>query len=88
MAASDADFMIVSGDNGIGLQWKGLARELGLGKAAIDVIFADNHIYGTEQVIYEMLVKWKQRNGSHATKDVLINALKECNRTDIVDLLN
>ena len=62
----------------IGIDWKALARKLGLSKTDIDAIEYDNHMSMKDQ-IFEFFYKWKQREGKDASVQKLIDGLKAAN---------
>ena len=59
----------------IGVDWKALARELGLSKTNIDAIEYDNHLSMKDQ-IFEFFYKWKQWEGKDISVQKLIDGLK------------
>ncbi|XP_070551879.1 ankyrin-3-like [Ptychodera flava] len=87
MQATDGDFDIVAGDNGVGIRWRILARNLGFANPAIDMLEMDNKPYGMSHVIFQMLIKWRQRNGKAATRDALIAKLRASNEGMVADLV-
>ena len=62
----------------IGIDWKALARELGLSKTDIDAIEYDNRL-SMEDQIFGFFYKWKQREGKDASVQKLIDGLKAAN---------
>ena len=62
----------------IGIDWKALARELGLSKTDIDAIEYDNHLSMKDQ-IFGFFFKWKQQEGKNASVQKLIDGLKAAN---------
>ena len=62
----------------IGIDWKALARELGLSKTDIDAIEHDNPLSMKDQ-IFEFFYKWRQREGRDASIQKLIDGLKAAN---------
>ena len=59
----------------IGVDWKALARELGLLKTDIDAIEYDNYLSMKDQ-IFEFFYKWKQQEGKDVSVQKLIDGLK------------
>ncbi|PIK41331.1 putative serine/threonine-protein kinase pats1-like [Apostichopus japonicus] len=59
--------------------WRGVARNLGLGVHEISNIAANCYgagMGGIEETALQMLIRWQRRNGQQATKRILINALR------------
>jgi hypothetical protein len=71
----------------IGRDWKKLGRKLkGITKASIENI--DEEFQPMEEKAYQVLKKWYQANGqAGATKDELIKALQEIDKTSIAEEL-
>lgn len=68
----------------VGGEWKFVGRALGLHDATLDRIRMDNS-HNTQESIYQMLLCWKQENGSEATYNNLIRALQKVERNDLAD---
>ncbi|XP_035693897.1 uncharacterized protein LOC118428040 [Branchiostoma floridae] len=60
----------------LGAEWESLAIYLDMKKADVDKFKADNP-YQTEQQIFSMLVRWKETQGTRATKEQLKEKLRE-----------
>ena len=65
--------------------WRDLGTFLGLDSASMDTIDA-NHS-DCREVARKVLLKWKQKKGEEATVGILINALDEIERRDVVEKL-
>ena len=63
----------------VGRDWRRLGVALGLESPFLDNI-------DTERA-WKVLQKWMQKKGNEATMGILINALKEIERKDVVDKL-
>lgn len=74
----DLDAFIKELSKHIGIDWKALARELGLSKTDIDALQQDNILSMRDQ-IFEFFHKWKQQEGSNASVQKLIDGLKAAN---------
>lgn len=66
-------------------EWKDVGRNIGLSDEALDHAEADSE--NREEANYKMLLQWARTNGSDATIEVLIQALKRANRKDLADFL-
>ena len=62
----------------IGVDWKPLARSVGLTKTDIEAISHDYHS-SLEEQIYQFFEKWKQQNGRNATVQKLKDGLRDAN---------
>jgi triacylglycerol esterase/lipase EstA (alpha/beta hydrolase family) len=63
--------------------WKTVATHLGLSDDEISVIrLNDDQV---EEKTNAMLQKWKKKKGKDATRSKLIEVLKKCDRSDLVD---
>ena len=69
----------------IGRDWRHLGVALGLESAFLDNI--DTDIKESPERAWKVLQKWMQKKGKEATMGILINALKEIERKDVVDKL-
>ena len=65
--------------------WRDLGAILGLDSASMNTIDA-NHS-DCREVARKMLLKWKQKKGKEATVGILLIALKEIERRDVVEKL-
>ena len=65
--------------------WRDLGTILGLDSASMDTIDA-NHS-DCREVARKMLLKWKQKKGKEATVGILLIALEEIERRDVVEKL-
>ena len=65
--------------------WRDLGIILGLDSASMDTIDA-NHS-DCREVARKMLLKWKQKKGKEATVGILLIALEEIQRRDVVEKL-
>ena len=74
----DLDAFIKELSKHIGIDWKALARELGLPKTDVDAIKYDNHLSMKDQ-IFGSFYKWKQQEGKDASVQKLIDGLKAAN---------
>ena len=65
-------------------EWKYIARHLGMEDPDIDQI---QHKFGSElkEAFYQMIRKWRETEGKHATYDALIMALKAEKLNAVVD---
>ena len=71
----DVDAFIKELSKHIGIDWKALARELGLSKTDVDAIEYANHLSMKEQ-IFGFFCNWKQQEGKNASVQKLIDGLK------------
>ncbi|CAG9855233.1 unnamed protein product [Phyllotreta striolata] len=65
-------------------EWKGVARALNLGEGEISQFIADNQIYGTKEVIYQILLDWYQNDPKEATVGKLCTVLWENDQKHVV----
>ncbi|XP_071842849.1 uncharacterized protein [Apostichopus japonicus] len=68
-------------------EWRDVGRKLKLDETDLDNIEADNKSKGQKEVVYQLLLLWKRKNGMEATKKTLRDALKAANRKDLSDYL-
>ncbi|XP_071839486.1 uncharacterized protein [Apostichopus japonicus] len=66
-------------------EWRDVGRKLKLEETDICNIVADHRDKGQKEVIYQMLLLWKQKRGMAATNNALIDALREARRQDLHD---
>ncbi|PIK55638.1 hypothetical protein BSL78_07447 [Apostichopus japonicus] len=66
-------------------EWRDVGRKLKLEEADICNIEENNRNKLQKEVIYQMLLLWKQKRGMAATNKALINALREAGRQDLHD---
>ncbi|KAJ8047379.1 NLR family CARD domain-containing protein 4 [Holothuria leucospilota] len=66
-------------------EWKEVGRCLGFNDAELTHMRSDH--YRLKDAIHEMLLKWKQRNGSRATCLVLAKGLEDAKRLDLAQEL-
>ncbi|XP_071843397.1 uncharacterized protein [Apostichopus japonicus] len=64
-----------------------VGRNLGLDDSELCTLERDYTNKGHKETVYQMLLTWKQRNGSQATYRVLGEALKAAGRTDLQEAL-
>ena len=69
----------------VGRDWRHLGVALGLESAFLDNI--DTDIKESPERAWKVLQKWMQKKGKEATMGILINALEEIERKDVVDKL-
>ena len=69
----------------VGTEWRDLGTFLRLESALMNIIEAD--LSECRERARKVLQKWKQKNGNRATVGILINALNEINRKDVVEKL-
>ena len=69
----------------VGTDWRDLGTVLRLESALMDNIEAD--LSECRERAWKVLQKWKQKNGNRATVEILINALNEIDRKDVVEKL-
>ncbi|XP_072036983.1 uncharacterized protein [Amphiura filiformis] len=69
----------------IGTKYRQLGRALGLSDVEISTVHHDHHLYGTVEVVHQVLMKWKNKNGSKAKKSVLIGALRKAELAPLCD---
>lgn len=62
-------------------EWKALGRKLGLSEAEIHNISSDNR--EVQEMKYQTLLHWKQKQGSQATIHSLASALQDVGRKDL-----
>ena len=67
-------------------EWKYIARRLGMADLDIDQI---QHKHGSElkEAFYQMIRKWRETEGKHATYDALIMALKAEKLNAVVEIV-
>ncbi|PIK39683.1 hypothetical protein BSL78_23473, partial [Apostichopus japonicus] len=68
-------------------EWKAVGRNLGLDDSKLYNLERDYTNQGHKETVYQMLLTWKQRNGSQATYRALGEALKAAGRTDLQEKL-
>ena len=69
----------------VATDWRDLGTVLGTTSALMDIIETD--CSASHEKARKVLLKWKQRKGKGATVGILINALKEIERIDVVEKL-
>ena len=70
----------------IGMQWMFLARSLGFEQTDIDAIeYRDQH--NLREQIFQMFHEWKRREGSEATTDRLLAAVKHTKLKELIKIL-
>ncbi|PIK46720.1 putative tumor necrosis factor receptor superfamily member 10B [Apostichopus japonicus] len=67
------------------VDWKKLGRKLLLPEEELQAIDVENRKH--EEAVYQMLLKWKQKNGNAASYRGLGEALKRADRKDLQDFL-
>ncbi|KAJ8037653.1 hypothetical protein HOLleu_18530 [Holothuria leucospilota] len=67
-------------------EWLDIGRFLAIPEAQLQHLKEDNR-NNQKEVIYQMLLSWKQREGSQATRRVLADALQKAERKDLAELL-
>lgn len=72
--------------NHIGQEWRDIGRNLDLTEGDLDHIHADNQ-GNAREICYQMLRKWKSKNGMAATVPILADALRNSGRKDLADKL-
>ncbi|XP_071842509.1 uncharacterized protein [Apostichopus japonicus] len=68
-------------------EWKAVGRNLGLEDSKLYNLESDYTNQGHKETVYQMLLTWKQRNGSQATYRVLGEALIAAGRRDLQEKL-
>ncbi|XP_078617483.1 uncharacterized protein LOC144885435 [Branchiostoma floridae x Branchiostoma japonicum] len=68
--------------------WKRLLRRLGLKENELDEIRHDYIADGLVEMVYQGLLKWKQRKGKEATLKNLLAGLEKTGRRDLIDILS
>ncbi|XP_071832891.1 uncharacterized protein [Apostichopus japonicus] len=68
-------------------EWKHVGRNLGLDDSELCTLERDNTNNGRTETVYQMLLYWKQSNGSQATYRVLGEALIAAKRRDLQEKL-
>ncbi|KAM5321441.1 receptor-interacting serine/threonine-protein kinase 1 isoform 2-T2 [Glossophaga mutica] len=72
----------------LGRSWKSCARKLGFTESQIDEIDHDYERDGLKEKVYQMLQKWRMREGNKgATVGKLAYALHQCSRLDLLNAL-
>lgn len=61
----------------MGKSWRRVARGLGHTDRDTEILYADHGNQGIQEVAYQCLLLWKQRNGPGATVGKLANAVKK-----------
>ena len=85
-AVGDLDEFIDEISKHIGMQWMFLARSLGFEQIDIDAIEYRDQRNLREQ-IFQMFHEWKRREGSEATTDRLLAAVKHAELTELMKTL-
>ena len=70
----------------LGNSWKNLARELDVSATNIENICEDHH--GQKEQGIQAIVVWKQRLGGGSYVELLLRALENISRNDVVDQLD
>ncbi|XP_071835191.1 uncharacterized protein [Apostichopus japonicus] len=68
-------------------EWKSVGRKLGLDDSELCNLERDYAKQGHTEIVYQMFLYWKQRNGSKATYRVLGEALEAAGRRDLQEKL-
>ena len=79
------DILMQSICSDVGAYWRDLGTRLGLESAVMDNIETD--IKECRERAWKVLRKWKQKRGKGATVKILIDALKNIERKDVVEKL-
>ena len=82
----DLDKLINEISKHVGMQWMFLARSLGFEQTDIDAIEYKDQRHLREQ-IYQMFYEWKRREGSEATTDRLLAAVKDAELMELMKIL-
>ena len=71
-------------DSSAAKKWKHIARRLGVTDPVIDQL---HHSCGSDlpEVFYQVIRKWQQTKGKHATYDALIEALRAEKLNEVAD---
>ena len=69
----------------VGVNWRDLGTVLGIESVTMDDI-NETHSACRERA-RKLLLKWKQKEGSEATVEILINALEQIERKDVIGKL-
>lgn len=65
--------------------WKNVGRYLEIGENNINII--DENHFDIQEKAYVMLLTWKECKGQHATKEVLIKALEDCELKRVAEIV-
>lgn len=68
--------------------WKQIARKLNLQEGEIDALYIDHKDLGFDEVKYQMLRKWTEKNGRKATVGALAKALVDVGLAHVAAQLN
>ena len=69
----------------VAVNWRDLGTVLGIASALMDKIEADHS--ACRERAWKVLQKWKQKEGNGATVGILIIALEEIERRDVIEKL-
>ncbi|XP_071843374.1 uncharacterized protein [Apostichopus japonicus] len=68
-------------------EWKNVGRNLGRKDEELYILQTDSNNQGHKETVYQMLLTWKQSNGSNSTYRVLGEALEAAGRRDLQEIL-
>ncbi|XP_012276037.1 receptor-interacting serine/threonine-protein kinase 1 [Orussus abietinus] len=71
----------------IGHGWRDVARKLGYSEGQMDQFKENYGEYGINQVIYQILLDWKQANTKDAQLGILVSVMWSCQEYDCVQRL-
>ncbi|CAM9700629.1 unnamed protein product [Lampetra fluviatilis] len=60
----------------LGKKWKPVGRALGIREAQLENLEHNYHCYGMDEVTYQMLRSWREKEGRSATRATLMKVLK------------
>ncbi|KAK2161284.1 hypothetical protein LSH36_119g07032 [Paralvinella palmiformis] len=72
----------------LGHDWRRLGRKLGFNEGALDAFEYDHHQAGLCEIIYQMLLMWKEKQGVKAYVKYVATYLVELKRADVAKLLS
>ncbi|KAH9515750.1 Receptor-interacting serine/threonine-protein kinase 1 [Bulinus truncatus] len=71
----------------VGPDWKDMGRRLEFDDAVLEQWKLDNHPHPLDELIYQILRKWMQRENEKATRERLAKVFLKLNRGDLADIL-
>ncbi|KAI8759617.1 Receptor-interacting serine/threonine-protein kinase 1 [Biomphalaria glabrata] len=71
----------------VGPDWKDMGRRLEFDDAVLEQMKLDNHPNNHDELIYQILRKWIQRENEKATREKLAKVFIKLERGDLADIL-
>uniref|UniRef100_T1IHK4 Death domain-containing protein n=1 Tax=Strigamia maritima TaxID=126957 RepID=T1IHK4_STRMM len=83
------DVMLIVKHGDLGYKWKDFGMHLSLTNGALETVEYEHRQYGLNELVFQTLIKWKEKVGDSATVGKLANALDVIGREDLaLSLLN